>query len=184
MHEKIRKIVKYFQHFADRFWYPPFIGFLAALDNFVVVIPNDGILISSAMLVPKRWLSLAFFVTVGSTLGALLLAQFVDKFGIDLILDWYPSLIESQSWLLTKEFFERYGLYLVFFVALTPLAQQPAVILAALVHTPIKDLLLVIFFGRLIKFMIMSYLGSHAPNLLKKLWGLKDELKDTGVIVE
>jgi membrane protein YqaA with SNARE-associated domain len=69
------------QRFVDRTWYPPFIGFLAALDNIVIVIviviPNDGILISSSMLTPKRWFVLALSVAVGSSIGALVLAALV-----------------------------------------------------------------------------------------------------------
>jgi hypothetical protein len=35
---RIRRVVQILQTFADRIWYPPFIGVLAALDNFVMII--------------------------------------------------------------------------------------------------------------------------------------------------
>lgn len=71
LHLKISQYIKIMQQFANRLWYPPLIGFLAALDNFIVIIPNDGILISSSMLTPRRWFVLAFTVAVGSTIGAI-----------------------------------------------------------------------------------------------------------------
>jgi membrane protein YqaA with SNARE-associated domain len=181
MHEKIRFYVQVLQHYADRFWYPPLIGILAALDNLIIVIPNDGILISSSMLIPKRWFILALSVAVGSTLGALALATIVELQGLPWILDLYPGVSQTKTWILSMKFFEKYGLLLVFAVAITPLMQQPAVILASLANTPLIELAVVIFIGRFIKFLIMAFLGSHAPRMLSKLWGLKGELKDAGV---
>ncbi len=181
LHKRISNYVKALQRFTDRLWYPPLIGFLAALDNFVVIIPNDGILISSSMLVPRRWFILALCVAVGSTIGALSLAALVELQGLPWILEIYPGLNESQTWKLALEYFEKYGLLLVFLVAVTPFAQQPAVILASLANTPFFELTVVIFFGRLIKFLIMAYVGSHAPIFLTKMWGIKGELKDAGV---
>ncbi len=184
LHEKIRSYVKILQRYADRFWYPPFIGFLAALDNLVVIIPNDGILISSSMLMPKRWFILALSVAIGSTVGAITLAALVELQGLPWILELYPGVSETKTWILSMQFFEQYGMLLVFAVAITPFMQQPAVILASLANTPLLELAAVIFVGRFIKFLVMAYLGSHAPRMLGKLWGLKGELKDVGVKIK
>lgn len=184
LHQKIRTFVQVLQRYTDRFWYPPLIGFLAALDNLVIVIPNDGILISSSMLTPRRWFILALSVAVGSTVGALVLAALVEFQGLPWILDLYPGISETRTWALSMGFFDRYGLFLVFAVAITPFMQQPAVILASLAKTPLIELAAVIFVGRFIKFLIMAYLGSHAPGLLAKMWGLKGELNDTGIILK
>jgi membrane protein YqaA with SNARE-associated domain len=181
MHQQIRRWVALLQHYVDRLWYGPLIGLLAALDNFLVVIPNDGILISSSMLVPKRWFTFAFCVAIGSAVGGTLLAAFVEYYGLAMVLHYYPGIDQSESWAMTQKFFEQYGLLVVFTVAITPLIQQPAVILAGLANTPLFKVALVIFFGRWIKFMVMAYVGSHAPRLLSRLWGLESELKDAGV---
>lgn len=181
LHARIRGFVETLQRYTDRLWYPPLIGLLAALDNFIIVVPTDGILISSSMLTPKRWIALALSVAVGSTLGALVLAALVELQGLPWILEYYPSVNQTQTWAWSQEFFENYGLILVFAVAVTPVMQQPAVILAGLANTPLVQLAFVIFTGRVIKFLIMAYVGSHAPRLLDKMWGLKGELKDAGV---
>lgn len=177
----IKLWIKRLQQFVDTFWYPPFLGLLAALDNLVIIIPNDGILISSVMLARRRWLSLALNVTIGSSLGALLLAFIVEQKGLPWILNLYPGIDQSQIWIWTLHFFQNYGLLLVFIVALTPVAQQPAVILASLAQTPLFELWLIVLAGRLIKFLIMAYIGSHAPQLLSRLWGLQGELKDVPI---
>lgn len=180
-HEIIRKLVKLIQRFADRFWYPPFIGLLAALDNFLIVIPNEGILISSSMVVPKRWFIFALSVAIGSSMGAFLLVGLVELQGLPWILEIFPGINETQMWATTYKFFESYGLLLVFVLGITPLSQQPALILASLANTSFTKLALAIFFGRFIKFIIMSYIATHAPRMLLKLWGVQNELKDAGV---
>jgi membrane protein YqaA with SNARE-associated domain len=172
------------QSFADRIWYPPMIGFLAALDNILIVIPNDGILISSSMLTPRRWFFLALCVAIGSTIGATALATLIEVQGLPWILNLFPGVDQSTTWKLTEDFFQDYGLLVVFAVALTPIMQQPAVILASLANTPLLHLGAVIFVGRFIKFLIMAYVGSHAPKLLEKMWGLKGELEDAGVKIK
>ncbi len=174
----IRNKIRQLQLFADRIWYPPLLGFLAALDNLILVIPNDGLLISSSMLTPRKWLVLAINVTIGSTLGALALIIVVKSQGLPWILEVYPGVDQSQIWLWSLDFFQRYGMLLVFFVALTPIAQQPAVMLASLAQSPTQELCFVIFSGRLIKFIFLAYLASHTPKLISKLWGVQRELKD------
>ena len=184
LHTKIQRAVKSLQEFADRSWYPPFIGLLAAIDNLILIIPNDGILISSAMLTPKRWFLLALNVAIGSTIGALGLAALIELLGLPWLMGFFPGLHDSTTWKLTEEFFHQYGLLVVFAVAITPIMQQPAVILASLAETPLLQLCAVIFVGRFIKFQIMAYVGSHAPQFLNRMWGLKGELDDVGVKIE
>lgn len=184
LHNKITLTVQRLETFADRIWYPPLIGFLAAIDHLVLIIPSDGILISSAMLTPKRWVTLASCVAVGSTVGAIVLAAVVEAHGLPWILQTYPGIDQTSWWTLSRDLFERYGLLMLFAIAATPVVQQPIVILASLANTPLFEMTVVIFTGRIAKFLFIAYLGSHAPRYLKKLWGLKGEMKDAGVKLE
>lgn len=169
MHKKVRTCVEFLQRYVYRLWYPPLIGFLAALDNLIVIVPTDGILVSSTMLTPKRWILLATSISVGSTLGALILAGLVEFHGLPWVLNFYPGLEETRTWIWSMDFFNEYGLVVVFVVAMTPLMQQPAVILASLAMTPLIELAAVIFVGRFLKYLVMGYLASHAPRLLQKI---------------
>lgn len=184
LHRATRGFVSRLQQFVDRIWYAPLIGLLAAADNFVLVVPTDGILISSSMLTPRRWFSFASFVAVGSTVGALALAAWVEYQGLPWVREFYPGIESTAAWTWAVEFFAKYGLLVVFIVAATPLIQQPTVILAGLANTPLLQLAAVIFVGRFIKFLIMAYIGSHAPRLLAKMWGVRGELEDVGVTLK
>jgi membrane protein YqaA with SNARE-associated domain len=184
LHATIQTYVVKLEKHTDRIWYAPLIGILAALDNIIIIIPNDGILIASSMIAPKRWSIFAISVAIGSTVGAIALCLILKSQGLPWILNLYPGLDQSQAWILTERFFDQYGLIVVFIIGLSPLMQQPVVILAALAHTQLYALAAVIFAGRFIKYMLLAYIGSHSPKLLKKIWGIKDELKDAGIKIE
>jgi membrane protein YqaA with SNARE-associated domain len=182
--KKLTDLVRKLQTYIDRWWYSPVIAALALADNFLLIIPTDGILISSSMLRRNGWVRYAFAIAMGSTLGALMLAHLVELKGLPWILELFPGLADTKTWSYTTEFFEKYGVIVVGAISFTPFMQQPAVVLAGLANIPITKLLPVIFFSRLAKYLIMSYIGSHAPRLIAKMWGLKGELEDAGVKVE
>jgi membrane protein YqaA with SNARE-associated domain len=173
--------VNLLQRFANRSWYPSLVGLLAGLDNIILVVPNDGILISSSMLTPKRWWQLALLTSLGSALGAMALCLLVKTYGLDFILALFPKAQEAPTWQWTLEFFDRWGLGLIFLVAVAPVPQQPAVVLASLSQLPVSLLIVTIFVGRLIKFTIMAWVASHTPRLLRKMWGLRGEMSEVGI---
>lgn len=181
LHAKISGYVKRLQRYVNRWWYPPAIAVLAALDNLIVIVPTDGILISSSMINPRRWHFFAVAIAVGSTAGAVILSYLVEIHGLPWILHMYPGLDQTHTWIWTDRFFSEYGLLLVFAVAMTPLMQQPTVILASLAGESIVQIGLVVLAGRTLKFILIAYLGSHAPRLLSKMWGIRTELEDAGV---
>jgi membrane protein YqaA with SNARE-associated domain len=184
IHSEIQIYVQKLEQYADRIWYPPLISLLAALDNFIVIIPTDGILIASSMLIPKHWAIYAINVAIGSSIGALAIGLLVEYQGLPWILEFYPGIDTSDMWVWTEKFFGKYGLLFVFAIGLTPLMQQPVIILAALSNPTLLSFAAVIFAGRLIKYMTMAFIGSHSPRLLKKMWGVKDELKDAGIKID
>ncbi|MBL7666273.1 MAG: hypothetical protein JNM93_14145 [Bacteriovoracaceae bacterium] len=182
-----QKMTVFFQNmsrFAQRAWYQPLVGLLAGLDNFIVIVPTDGLVISSGMLTPKRWPYLAFWTAFGSSAGVAVLAYLVQLKGLPWILDLFPGIDQTKTWTYTAEYFKIYGLYVVFFIAATPMLQQPAVIIAVLVNTPLYKLIPVLFCGRLIKYIIMSYIAAKAPHYLSKMWGLKSDMKAAGLKVD
>lgn len=176
--------IKKIQTYTDKGWYPWLIAFLAALDNLVVIIPNDGILISSSMLSPKRWFNFSLWMAIGSTFGAMILASIVKFYGLPLILEFFPTFTQTDAWNLSQEFFQQYGLLMVLIVAITPLTQHPAVILASMANVSFYHLAVVIFIGRFVKFLVMAYIGSHTPHLIKKIWGVRSELDEVGLKVD
>jgi membrane protein YqaA with SNARE-associated domain len=121
-------------------------------------------------------------VAIGSSIGAMFLVTLVEIQGLPWILEIFPDITTMNTWIYTSRFFKEYGLYLIFFVGVTPFSQQPALILASLADSPLNKVAIVVFMSRVIKFFIMAYVATHAPKLLSKLWGLQDELQEVGLV--
>lgn len=181
----LKKLVGYatklLQFYIDRIWFGPLLSLISAIDNFIVFIPTDGLLVSSAMVKPKRWIKFSFFVTLGSIIGGSILALLVQHYGVQIVDYLYPHFQETKTWIETEKFFSLYGLWLLFLFSMLPLTQQPALIAAALANVPIPYIAVVAFLGRFIKFSAIAYLASHAPHLLKKLWGMQTEFEEVGL---
>lgn len=181
--KKIERSVQFLQKFTDRLWYPPLIGFLALIDSFIIIVPTDGLLISSAMLKPRKWFYLAFCISLGSTIGAMIFFHLLEQHGLPWVLEYYPGINQGTMWLWSEAFFAKYGLLLVFLVAASPVMQQPALILASAAHSPFIPMLVAVFTGRILKNLIMSYISSHSPKLISKMWGVQGELDEIGIHV-
>lgn len=181
MNDWIRRQVLRMEAYADRPWYPFLIGLLAGLDNLVIVVPTDGILISSILLQPKRWIRMALAITVGSSLGALILAWLVQHHGLPLIETYYPSLLQTKSWVWTEYLFDNYGLLVLFAVAATPVMQHPAIVLTALSGENLVSLFIVVLVGRLLKYAILGFISAKMPAMLGRLWGVRKELEEVGI---
>ena len=169
------------RRFVRKIWFAPILLILAMLDVFLIFIPADGIMISSSMILPKRWLSFALHVAIGSSLGALLLIIFVKHFGAEQIAHFFPNVNQSDLWKWTLHFFDQYGIIVLFVVGLLPFSQQPVLILSALSDHSLLIMSASILMSRIIKFCFMAYTATHAPKYLSKFWGVKSELQDSGV---
>jgi membrane protein YqaA with SNARE-associated domain len=184
VHEISRLIIKKVRRYAYKAWYAPLLTLLAALDNFLLIIPNDSILISSSMIVKRRWILFAFFVAIGSTIGAMGLVKVVQHMGLPWILDIFEGVDQTRTWKWSEDFMENYGVIMVFLVGITPFSQQPVLILASLSHFSDLSMITAIFLSRIFKFLLMAYVGAFAPKLLSKFWGVKGELKDAGIDIK
>ncbi len=178
LESRMQSLIRHLQKHARRWWYSPLVAFLAFLDHFTIVIPTDGLLVSAVLLNPKRWFSTMLVVTLGSSLGALALAALIEWHGLPLLLKISPGIDGTWMWSWTNEFMDEYGMLAVFAVAISPFMQHPAVALAALAEVPLMKIFGVILLGRTIKYGAVCWVASHMPHLLKKLWGMRDEIQE------
>ncbi len=167
----LKKMIKKLFRYANKIWYAPLLGLLALLDALFFFIPTDGLLVSSSMLTKKRWFLLGLSVAIGSTLGGLVVIYLIEVFGIDLFHQYYPEMFKTTIWFKTEEFFNLYGIVVLFFIGLLPITQQPALILAGLSNTPLLPIFFSLLISRILKFLFMAYIASHSPKYIKKIWG-------------
>ena len=184
MHKRIQKWIQLLQVYANRWWYPPLIALLAFADLFLVVIPTDGLLISAAMLSPRRWIYCALIVSLGSSLGATALAHLISEHGLHLLQSISPGIDHTAAWTWTAGMMDRWGPVGLFLIALSPIMQHPAIALAALAGIGTNKIFLLVLAGRVPKYLFLAWIATHAPGLLKRLWGISDELEEVGISKE
>lgn len=182
MSKTVRRWIHVLEKYANRWWYAPVISVLAALDSFVVIVPTDGLLVSAAMLAPRRWFYTALLVSLGSSIGAWALAGVLEVHGLPWLLSMQPGIEQSRVWIYTDRLMDAWGTWAVFIVSLTPVMQQPAIALAAVAGKPLPEIFAAAFAGRLIKYAALAYISTHAPSVLGKLWGFRAELEEAGVV--
>lgn len=163
---------------ANTFWFLPFVGLLAFLDLFILIVPTDGVSVSATLLKPRKWIRIAFCIAVGSTLGAVLLTWLVKNHGPWMIETFFESALQSNTWMQAREFMSEWGLVSVCLVAMSFLPLQPVVVLAALAPLSLKEIVLWIFVGRLTKFLVLGWVTSHAPRLLAKFKTIRQDLSE------
>jgi len=169
------RLIARLQRFVSRPWYLPLIALLAALDLFVGFIPSDGLVISSVMLKPHRWLSTSLWMACGSAVGALALAALVETLGKPVVRAVLPGAMESTAWQSVADFLQSYGTPALALMALGPLPQHPAVAICALAHMPLTLIALSVLAGRLIKYLLFAWSASHAQRLFKRWRGARNE---------
>lgn len=160
----IQSTIQRLTRFSDRPWFPIVLGFLALIDFFILVLPADWILVSSVILNPKHWPPIAIAMTIGSTVAALVLAGLIDWHGMEVVTYLFPDLTQVPLWLWLESVFQDYGLALILGISATPLMIQPVIVIACLAEVPIKELIAIVFVGRLIKCGALAYMASHAPK--------------------
>jgi len=176
MSQKLLRWISSIQRFSDRVWYIPLVSLLALLDFFILVIPTDALVISTSILRPKRWISLFIWVSMGSTLGAVILALLIQIWGNPMITFFAGQNLQSPAWIETQKFIGDYGVIAILGLAVGPLPLQPGIIVATAAGMPLFEMAVASFIGRAIKYAFFSWAATHVPHLLGKFWGIKSAM--------
>lgn len=158
--------------YAKRWWFAPLVAVLSAADAFLLVVPNEPILVAAVTARPKRWLSIGIWATVGSAVGAAVFAWLVSLGSGWLIgLFHLSKLRHTHTWIDSVKAIRRFGLWGLALVSLSPLPQHPAVLIAGLVQMSVLDVFIAVLLGRAPKYLGIAYLAAKAPKKLRK-WHL------------
>ncbi len=175
---RIAPYVTRFQGYADRPWYLPALSLIVALDLFILVIPSDGLLVSSVLMNRTRWLRMGIWVSVGSSLGALVLAALIQWDADFITQALFPNLFNSKAWAQADSFITDYGVWALAFVSFSIFPQQPAVVVAALSGMSLPTIFMAVLMGRLLKYIPLSAAAAYAPHYLGKIWFVRKELEE------
>lgn len=155
------------------------LGGLSIIDVFVLVLPLDPLLIAAIFARPKRWWLFAITMALAYVAGLCLLAWGVKVYGIEFLHHFVPHIEKSSAWIRATQMTSQYGHWAILVIAISPIAQQPIVALAALAGTPIAEIAVYLTIGRLIKFGFIGYVAYRSPPLIRRIFRLKEAPPDS-----
>lgn len=154
---------------ADRRGYTALVAFLAAVDAFVLFVPNEVLLIPAVLARRKFWIGISLWVSLGSAIGATLFGYLVGKYGEVFIHSVFPSILNSDEWRKSVQVIQDHGTWGLAVISISPLPQHAAVAIAGLAHLSLKKIFISVLVGRAIKYLVVSWCALHAPRFLKRL---------------
>jgi membrane protein YqaA with SNARE-associated domain len=166
MKEKFHEFLKRMESFAQRRWYPVFIGMLAFFYHFFPLVPLDTLFVTSTLLIPKRWVSIWMATVVGFTGGAVAFAAVLQHYGLKILEKVMPNIIHDRIWNLSEGWIHQYGAFALGALSLVPGAFHPLLALSALEPMSLLLIALCVFSGRLIKYGAYGFVCVYFPSKL------------------
>lgn len=156
------------RRFAAAPWYPFLVAVLVACDMFIPFVPNDALLISAVNASPKKWFPIVLIVSAGAMLGTMGLASCVAFLGPAWLTSFFPSVFESAAFKTTAGYMDEYGVWGVFFGAVSPMVIHPFVFLALITKMSNAQLFAAVFMGRVVKWACVAFLTAKGSDILRK----------------
>lgn len=154
---------------ASKWWFVPFVSFLAAADAYIFIVPNEAFLLPAILARPKKWFSVSLWITLGSAIGAASFSAFASLYGANFIQAIAPNLLSSRGWHDSEVFIQSHGKLGLALISVSPFPQHAAVALVGLAHMNVFEVLVAVFIGRGVKYVFLSWATVYSPQLLKRL---------------
>ena len=167
--EQTKRFVTWLERFAQSWWYPAIVAGLAAADAFIFVVPIEVLLVPAVLAHRKRWLLTAFWVTLGSAIGAVALAYLAGSYGIEFMEHFMPKILHDHAWNDSMDYLNRHGALGLGIISLSPFPQHAAVAVAGLAHMSSIKVFVAVLAGRFVKYEFIAWALMYSPKLLRKL---------------
>lgn len=143
-------------------WFPWAVAALHAADVFILVVPNDVLLVAAVLAHRQRWAAIAVLQTAGCLLGcaALCAVALYDPHGLK---HMYPSVFESDSWQQTEELMHEHGLWAALVLG-SVFPVHPFLFVGALSGVSVPGLLASLTAGRLVRNLAVCFLAVRATE--------------------
>ena len=172
------------KRFAAKPWYPLMTGGLAFADLFFSVIPTDIFVVTAVMAQPRKWLFIALFTALMSSLGALGAAALCSTIGEPALQHYLPAVVNSSWWAWSQGYVVKYGVWALIFFAAGPLPLQPGVLIAGLMHYNLGLVFFSVLVGRILKYLVECFLAAKFPRYLDVLFPEQKKEAQAAVTLE
>jgi len=143
---------------------PALVGILAAVSSLSMSLPWETIVIPTILLVPQRWIGIWLSSTLGGSAGGAVLAYLFHAIGWSTLHAHFPQIATSHEWQNIAHWVEQYGFWALAAVAMLPLPETPAIIVASLSHQPVASLFLALLIGKFVKYGLIAWLVAAFPR--------------------
>jgi membrane protein YqaA with SNARE-associated domain len=165
-HAVTHKALAYLDRHAHVSWFPFLVGLCAFFVTITLTLPVELLVVISILLSPSRWIAIGLFAAIGGSLGSLGLYLAFHHLGWNLLLDWYPDIVNSKAWIDSNRWLSEYGALALFVLMAVPLPvlKTPALAFVAIYRMPIYEVVLAIGMGKLLKYVLYAYVASRFPK--------------------
>lgn len=150
---------------------PTILSTLSFAESSFFPIPPDVMLAPMSLRLPHKAFWFAFLTTVFSVLGGLA-GYAIGFFAFDLISQWLETTRYWDSYLHAREWFEQWGVWVVFAAGFSPIPYKLFTITAGVMVQPLLPFILASLIGRGARFFLVAGVVKYAgpriePMLLK-----------------
>jgi uncharacterized membrane protein YdjX (TVP38/TMEM64 family) len=136
---------------------------MALVATLSMSVPFASILVAAVLLAPRRWFALALGGSLGSAAGAALLYLVFHYLGWARFFDSYPEVVRSAAWLDAARWPGAHGTPALLLISALPLPLTPALMFAAISRLPVAEVILALWAGKLLKYMVYAWLTAAFP---------------------
>jgi membrane protein YqaA with SNARE-associated domain len=163
---RIALAVRLLRRVAQARGFLPVIGIVAAADYALWFLPSKTLVIVAAVVHPRDWWRISAWFTAGSVVGATAFAALVAYMGPP-VLEWaFGDLSNSGAWQRAHALVLEWGAAALFVLAALPWPLRTVVAACAVLQLPLAVIAASILVGRFLGFCALTWLCSHAPNVL------------------
>ncbi|ABM41703.1 hypothetical protein Ajs_1504 [Acidovorax sp. JS42] len=151
---------------ADRPAFPLLVAAVAVATTLSMSVPFASLLVAAVLMAPTRWRSIALCSSLGAALGAAVLYLVFHHLGWARVFAAYPDVVRSTAWADATRWLARYGVVSLLVIASLPLPLTPALMFAAISRLPVAEVLLALWVGKLVKYLVYAWLTANFPGRL------------------
>jgi membrane protein YqaA with SNARE-associated domain len=152
----LRALVNKLSPLADHRAFPLLGGAIAFGATVTMSLPLAPVVSALVVLNPSRWRAIVFCTVMGSATGAALLTYVFEGLSSPWLNAKMPELMNSTHWLHLVDWVSRAGWWVLAGVAASPIAQTPALVLAAMLEMPLWKVFLAVAVGKSLKYSLVA----------------------------
>lgn len=163
------RVRAFLQRNTGRPEYAALVGCAAFAATVSMSIPFASLLVLAVLLRSDRWARIAFFSSVGSALGGVLLYLAFRHLGWEQFEEAYPQLIAAPAWRESVQWMGEYGARALLVISALPLPSTPAIAVAALGRLNALEVFVALWLGKWLKYCVYAWVVSRFPDRFLRL---------------